>query len=84
MFKLKSLNLLKDSDIHVKRHNHNDKFNFVYNDFHSKSTNPGYSRNDKGGFFTRWLYNLYLLLEFKYIIMSYLILKDFIWFYTYW
>ena len=69
MFKLKSLNLLKDSDIHVKRHNHNDKFNFVYNDFHSKSTNPGYSRNDKGGFFTRWLFNLYILLEFKYIIM---------------
>lgn len=53
VYKLKSLNLLKEHDIHVKRYNGVGKFNFVFNDFHSKSTNPGYSRNDKGGFYTR-------------------------------
>jgi hypothetical protein len=26
----------------------------VYNDYHSRETNPGYSRNKFGGFFTKW------------------------------
>jgi hypothetical protein len=26
----------------------------VFNDYHSKETNPGYSRNNLGGFYTKW------------------------------
>lgn len=29
------------------------KLPYIINDYHSKSTNPGYSRNNKGNFFTR-------------------------------
>ncbi|KAL4510208.1 hypothetical protein ABPG72_010401 [Tetrahymena utriculariae] len=54
IYKLKSLNLLKQHESHVNRYNGVGKFPFVFNDYHSKSTNNGYSRQEKGGyFFTR-------------------------------
>lgn len=49
---------MKEHDIHVKRYEDVGKLGFIYNDYHTKSTNPGYSRNAKGGFYTKWLKNI--------------------------
>lgn len=57
VFKLKTLNLLKQNETNINRYAPGSTiFPFVFNDYHSKSTNNGYSRQEKGGFFfTRWL-----------------------------
>ena len=51
--KLKELRLLRKHEIHVNRYRGNGSINFVFNDIHERSTNPGFSRNNKGGFYTR-------------------------------
>ena len=33
----------------------------VFNDYHSKETNPGYSRNNLGGFYTKWFTSLFFI-----------------------
>lgn len=51
VYKLKKMNLLKQHQVHINRFPGIGKFDFVLNDFHSKSTNPGFSRNKEGGYF---------------------------------
>eukprot|EP00825_Cyclidium_porcatum_P027959 TRINITY_DN3035_c0_g1_i3.p1 TRINITY_DN3035_c0_g1~~TRINITY_DN3035_c0_g1_i3.p1 ORF type:complete len:275 (+),score=52.46 TRINITY_DN3035_c0_g1_i3:77-901(+) len=53
IYKLKQLNLLKQHDAHVNKYKGIGKMGFVYNDYHSKSTNNGFSRNFGGVFYTR-------------------------------
>eukprot|EP00828_Plagiopyla_frontata_P004287 TRINITY_DN11514_c0_g1_i1.p1 TRINITY_DN11514_c0_g1~~TRINITY_DN11514_c0_g1_i1.p1 ORF type:complete len:123 (-),score=9.07 TRINITY_DN11514_c0_g1_i1:157-525(-) len=50
--KLKSMGLLRDYQRNVKRMKGQQKVEYVYNDFHSKATNPGYARNGLGSFYT--------------------------------
>jgi hypothetical protein len=50
---LKNLNLLKNHNMNVSNFPGIGKVGFVNNDYHSKSTNSGYSRNFGGVFFTR-------------------------------
>ena len=48
------MNLLKvNGSLHVKRYESGGKVKYVYNDFHTKQTNPGFSRNKIGGFYTK-------------------------------
>ena len=57
MSKLKEMKLLEGKDLSrvkfpgVIRHEH------VYNDYHERVTNPGFSRNYQGKFYTKWSYN---------------------------
>ncbi|CAD8103292.1 unnamed protein product [Paramecium sonneborni] len=53
IYKLKQLNLLKNKEFAVNRLPGIGKSSFVYNDYHTKSTNNGYSRNFGGVFYTR-------------------------------
>jgi hypothetical protein len=51
--KLRDMNLLKQNSPGVNRFKGIGKVDYVYNDFHSRSTNPGYSRNTGGVFYCR-------------------------------
>lgn len=51
--KLRDMNLLKQNSPSVNRYKGIGKVDYVYNDFHSRSTNPGYSRNTGGVFYFR-------------------------------
>ena len=51
VYQLKKLHLLKQNQSHINRYSGVGKFPFVFNDYHSRSTNNGYSRQEKGGFF---------------------------------
>lgn len=53
VYKIKSQNLLKNQHIKVEKNKGSGKFNFVYNDYHLRETNPGFARNKLGTFFTR-------------------------------
>lgn len=53
IYKLKNLNLLKSYNTQVQRYKGIGKLAFVYNDYHTKATNPGYSRSKLGTFYTR-------------------------------
>lgn len=53
VYKIKSQNLLKNQAIKVEKNKGVGKFNFVYNDYHLRETNPGFARNNLGTFFTR-------------------------------
>jgi len=48
IIKLRDMNLLKQNSPDVSRFKGIGKVDYVYNDFHSRSTNPGYSRNTGG------------------------------------
>ncbi|CAD8213539.1 unnamed protein product [Paramecium octaurelia] len=50
---LKRLQVLKNYETHHVNLPGVGKLPYIINDYHSKSTNPGYSRNNKGNFFTR-------------------------------
>jgi len=53
IIKLRDMNLLKQNSPGVNRFKGIGKVDYVYNDFHSRSTNPGYSRNTGGVFYFR-------------------------------
>lgn len=53
VYKIKGTNLLKNQRIKVEKTKGQGKFNFVYNDYHLRETNPGFARNTLGTFFTR-------------------------------
>ena len=53
VYKIKEQNLLKNQRIQVQKTKGIGKFNFVYNDYHLRETNPGFARNTLGTFFTR-------------------------------
>ncbi|KAM3146409.1 hypothetical protein pb186bvf_001378 [Paramecium bursaria] len=55
IYKLKQLNLLRNKDFAVNKLPGVGKTSYVYNDYHTKSTNNGYARNWHWGgvFFTR-------------------------------
>jgi len=53
IYKLKVMNLLKNHEIHAKKYPGISRYEFVYNDYHTMSTNNGFSRNVGGVFFTR-------------------------------
>ncbi|CAD8123211.1 unnamed protein product [Paramecium sonneborni] len=50
---LKRLKVLKKYEANHSNQPGVGKLPYIINDYHSKSTNPGYSRNNKGNFFTR-------------------------------
>ncbi|CAD8075769.1 unnamed protein product [Paramecium primaurelia] len=50
---LKRLKVLKKYEANHSNLPGVGKLPYIINDYHSKSTNPGYSRNNKGNFFTR-------------------------------
>lgn len=50
--KLKNLNLLCCKDLKIKNFKPSGKSQYVMNDYHTRSTNPGFSRNKLGNFFT--------------------------------
>jgi hypothetical protein len=51
--KLRDMNLLKQNSPGVNRFKGVGKVDYVYNDFHARNTNPGYSRNTGGVFYCR-------------------------------
>ena len=51
--KLKAMNLIQDKNIKIKSFKSTGKSDFVMNDFHLRATNPGFSRNNLGSFFTK-------------------------------
>jgi len=51
--KLKEMHLIQDKNIKIKSFKSSGKSDFVYNDFHLRATNPGFSRNKLGSFFTK-------------------------------
>ena len=51
--KLKAMNLIQDKNIKIKSFKATGKSDFVMNDFHLRATNPGFSRNNLGSFFTK-------------------------------
>lgn len=53
VYKIKNQSLLKNQRIKVQNSKGIGKFNFVYNDYHLRETNPGFARNTLGTFFTR-------------------------------
>lgn len=53
VIKLRDMKLLKAKVPGVNRYKGIGKVDYVYNDFHSRSTNPGYSRNHGGVFYFR-------------------------------
>jgi hypothetical protein len=53
LLKLRDMNLLKQSEPHFNHYKGVGKINYVYNDFHARNTNPGYSRNTGGAFYYR-------------------------------
>lgn len=48
LVKLRDLNLLKDKDPHFKTYKGAGKVDFIFSHYHSRETNPGYSRNKFG------------------------------------
>jgi len=53
IIKLRDMKLLKQNSPGVKIYKGVGKVDYVYNDFHSRSTNPGYSRNTGGVMYFR-------------------------------
>lgn len=51
--KLKEMNLIQDKNLRIKSFKASGKSEFVLNDFHLRATNPGYSRNNLGSFYTK-------------------------------
>lgn len=51
--KLKAMNLIQDKSLKIKSFKSTGKSDFVMNDFHLRATNPGFSRNNLGSFFTK-------------------------------
>lgn len=52
VLKLKEMKLLREKSLQITRYSEIPSVP-VYNDYHSRETNPGYSRNKLGGFFTK-------------------------------
>lgn len=50
--KLKRLNLLCCKELKIKNFKSTGKSQYIMNDYHTRSTNPGFSRNKLGNFFT--------------------------------
>ena len=50
---LKEMKLLNEQNANNNQLKSSGKRNYVYNDYHTKSTNNGYSRNFGGTFYTR-------------------------------
>ena len=50
--KIKSLDLLRNKELNIKNFKFSGKSQYVMNDYHTRSTNPGFSRNKLGNFFT--------------------------------
>lgn len=53
IFKLKTLNLLNLRTPHISKFKGIGKTNYIASDYHSRHTNPGYSRNKFGTFYVR-------------------------------
>ena len=53
IIKLRDMSLLKAKGPDFNRYKGVGKIDYVYNDFHTRSTNPGYSRNHGGLFYYR-------------------------------
>jgi len=53
LLKLRDMNLLKKSEPYFNNFKGIGKINYVYNDFHARNTNPGFSRNTGGNFYYR-------------------------------
>lgn len=53
MKKLKEMGLLSGKGLAQVKLPGVIKHHYVYNDYHAKSTNPGYSRNYQGKFYTK-------------------------------
>jgi hypothetical protein len=52
MSKLKGINLLTGKDLNTMKLP-GMRENFVYNDYHTRGTNPGYSRGELGRYFVK-------------------------------
>ncbi len=72
MESLKKMKLLSNKDLQkikypgIIRHEH------IYNDYHERVTNPGYSRNYAGKHFAKWLiiWDIYFLLLNAYLFLD--------------
>lgn len=53
IMKLKEMDLLRKNEPSLNKFKGVGKVGYVYNDYHSRSTNPGYSRNTGGNFYYR-------------------------------
>jgi hypothetical protein len=53
VIQLKKMQLLRKKNAKLVDYQNSGRVNFIYNDYHSKSTNPGYSRNSAGSFYCR-------------------------------
>ncbi len=60
MFKLKAIDLLKPRENKLILVKNQGRVTFVYNDYHSRHTNPGYKRSDGGLFFVKWFFKIYM------------------------
>jgi len=50
---MRDLELVNERVVQINTVKGKDKVRFIYNDYHQKNTNPGYSRNALGCFYTR-------------------------------
>jgi hypothetical protein len=53
IIKLRDMKLLKTNNVNMNKYKGVGKIDYVYNDFHARHTNPGYSRNTAGAFYCR-------------------------------
>jgi hypothetical protein len=53
ILKLRDMKLLKTNNVNMNKFKGVGKIDYVYNDFHARHTNPGYSRNTAGAFYCR-------------------------------
>jgi len=53
ILKLRDMQLLKLNEPRFQKFPGVGKINYVYNDYHARNTNPGYSRNTAGAFYCR-------------------------------
>lgn len=53
MLDLKRMNLLIGKDLQRMKFPGVTKYNHIHNDYHERMTNPGYSRNYLGKFYTK-------------------------------
>ena len=53
MSKLKEMKLLEGKDLNKVRFPGIIRHEHIYNDYHERTTNPGYSRNYQGKFYTK-------------------------------
>lgn len=53
MAKLKEMKLLTGKDLNKVKFPGVIKHEHIYNDYHERQTNPGFSRNEKGKFYTK-------------------------------